>query len=143
MAACGLAQLNRVEEFINSRKRNFALFKDRLGGLTEFLEIAEATPDSDPSWFGLPVTLKESAGVQRLDLLKYLDQHKIGTRLLFAGNLTRQPYFQDVEYRVVGELTNTDRTMNQTFWMGVFPALGEEHFDFIAEKLEEFFGVGF
>tara|TARA_B100000446_G_C10453969_1_gene306287 strand:- start:3 stop:896 length:894 start_codon:yes stop_codon:yes gene_type:complete len=142
-AACGLAQLNRVEEFINSRKRNFALFKDRLGGLTEFLEIAEATPDSDPSWFGLPVTLKESAGVQRLDLLKYLDQHKIGTRLLFAGNLTRQPYFQDVEYRVVGELTNTDRTMNQTFWMGVFPALGEEHFDFIAEKLEEFFGVGF
>lgn len=142
-AACGLAQLNRVEEFINARKRNFALFKDRLGGLAEFLEIAEATPDSDPSWFGLPVTLKESAGVQRLDLLKYLDQHKIGTRLLFAGNLTRQPYFQDVEYRVVGELTNTDRTMNQTFWMGVFPALGEEHFNFIAEKLEEFFGVGF
>ena len=142
-AACGLAQLERAQDFIDTRKRNFALLKERLSSLSEFLEIAEATPNSDPSWFGFPVTLKESSGVKRVDLLKYLDQHKIGTRLLFAGNLTRQPYFQNLEYRVVGELTNTDRTMNQTFWLGVQPSLGQEHFDFVGEKLEEFFGIGF
>jgi CDP-6-deoxy-D-xylo-4-hexulose-3-dehydrase len=142
-AACGLAQLERAPEFIATRKRNFAFLKKRLAGLSEFLEIAEPTPRSDPSWFGCPVTLKESSGVQRLDLLKYLDQHKIGTRLLFAGNLTRQPYFQNVKYRVVGELTNTDRTMNQTFWLGVQPSLGQEQFDFVGEKLEEFFGLNF
>ena len=142
-AACGLAQLERAPEFIATRKRNFVLLKERLASLSDFLEIAEATPNSEPSWFGFPVTLKESSGVQRVDLLKYLDQHKIGTRLLFAGNLTRQPYFQNLEYRVVGDLTNTDRTMNQTFWLGVQPALGQEQFDFVGEKLEEFFGLNF
>ncbi|ALO46416.1 lipopolysaccharide biosynthesis protein RfbH [Pseudohongiella spirulinae] len=142
-AACGLAQLERVKEFIDSRKRNFGLLKDRLASLSDYLEIAEATPNSEPSWFGFPVTLKESSGVKRVDLLKYLDQHKIGTRLLFAGNLIRQPYFQEVEYRVVGELKNTDRTMNQTFWLGVQPSLNDDHFKFVAAKIEEFFGLGF
>lgn len=142
-AACGLAQLERAPEFIVTRKRNFAMLKERLVSLSDYLEVAEATPNSDPSWFGFPITLKESSGVQRVDLLKYLDQHKIGTRLLFAGNLTRQPYFQNVEHRVVGELKNTDRTMNQTFWLGVQPSLGREHFDFVGEKLEEFFGLNF
>ena len=142
-AACGLAQLERAPEFIATSKRNFVLLKERLTSLNDFLEVAEPTPNSEPSWFGFPVTLKESSGVQRVDLLKFLDQHKIGTRLLFAGNLTRQPYFQNVEYRVVGDLTNTDRTMNQTFWLGVQPALGQEHFDFVGEKLEEFFGLNF
>ncbi len=142
-AACGLAQLERAQEFIDARKLNFQLLKARLASLSDFLEIAEPTPNSEPSWFGFPVTLKESSGVQRVDLLKFLDQNKIGTRLLFAGNLTRQPYFQNLEYRVVGELTNTDRTMNQTFWLGVYPGLGQEHFDFVGEKLEEFFGIGF
>ncbi|MEP0202530.1 MAG: lipopolysaccharide biosynthesis protein RfbH [Halioglobus sp.] len=141
--ACGLAQLERAPEFIATRKRNFALLKERLGSLHDYLDIAEATPNSDPSWFGFPVTLKESSAVKRVDLLKYLDQYKIGTRLLFAGNLTRQPYFKDVEYRIVGDLSNTDRTMNQTFWMGVQPSLCAEHFDFIGEKLEEFFGINF
>lgn len=142
-AACGLAQLERAQEFIDTRIRNFGLLKARLASLSDFLEIAEATPNSEPSWFGFPVTLKESSGVQRVDLLKFLDQNNIGTRLLFAGNLTRQPYFQNLEYRVVGELTNTDRTMNQTFWLGIYPGLGQEQFDFIGEKLEEFFGVNF
>lgn len=142
-AACGLAQLERAPEFIATRKRNFVLLKERLASLSDFLEIAEPTPNSEPSWFGFPITLKESSGVQRVDLLKYLDQHKIGTRLLFAGNLTRQPYFENVEYRVVGDLTNTDRTMNQTFWLGVQPSLGQEHFDFVGEKLDEFFGLNF
>ena len=142
-AACGLAQLDRAPEFIATRKRNFTLLKERLSSLSDYLEFTESTPNSEPSWFGFPVTLKESAGILRVDLLKFLDQHKIGTRLLFAGNLTRQPYFQNVEYRVVGELINTDRTMNQTFWLGVQPALGQEHFDFVGEKLEEFFGLNF
>jgi len=142
-AACGLAQLERAAEFIAIRKRNFSLLKNRLANLSEFLEIAEATPNSDPSWFGFPVTLKEGSGIQRVDLLKYLDQHKIGTRLLFAGNLTRQPYFQNVNYRIAGPLVNTDRTMNQTFWLGLQPSLGHEQFEFVAEKLEEFFGLNF
>ena len=142
-AACGLAQLERAPEFIATRKRNYGLLKERLASLSDFLEVAEATPNSEPSWFGFPVTLKESSGVNRVDLLKFLDQHKIGTRLLFAGNLTRQPYFQGVEHRVVGELSNTDRTMNQTFWLGVQPSLGTEHFEFVANKIEEFFGLNF
>jgi len=142
-AACGLAQLERAQEFVDARRRNFRLLSERLDGLQDFLEIAQATPDSDPSWFGMPLTLRDSAGVKRVDLLKFLDQNRIGSRLLFAGNLTRQPYFHGVEHRVVGELTNTDRTMNQTFWLGVYPGLGSAHFDFVGEKLEEFFGLNF
>ncbi|MCX7272053.1 MAG: lipopolysaccharide biosynthesis protein RfbH [Burkholderiales bacterium] len=142
-AACGLAQLERAQGFIDARRRNFRLLSERLDGLQDFLEIAQATPDSDPSWFGMPLTLRESAGVKRVDLLKFLDQNRIGSRLLVAGNLTRQPYFHGVEHRVVGELTNTERTMNQTFWLGVYPGLGSAHFDFVGEKLEEFFGLNF
>lgn len=143
-AACGLAQLDRAQEFIDKRNTNYDYLRTRLlSTLSDFIEIAEPTPNSTPSWFGFPVTLKEESGVSRLDLLKYLDQSNIGSRLLFAGNLTRQPYFEGVEHRVVGELSNTDRTMNQTFWLGIFPALNEEHFEFVAEKIEEFFGVNF
>ena len=140
-AACGLAQLDRVEDFISKRRENFKYLSSRLESLSEYLEVAQPTPGSDPSWFGFPVTLKESSGVNRVDLLKYLDQFKIGTRLLFAGNLIRQPYFENIDYRVVGSLENTDRTMSQTFWLGVQPTLNKEHYDFIASKLEEFFGV--
>lgn len=142
-AACGLAQLDRAPEFIMARKKNFELLKSKLVNVRDFIDVAEATPNSEPSWFGFPITLKSTAGVNRVDFTKFLDQNKIGTRLLFAGNLTRQPYFKDVQYRVVGELTNTDITMNNTLWLGNYPALNEEHFDFVAQKIEEFFGVGF
>lgn len=142
-AACGVAQLKRAPEFIKKRNENFEYLKNRLSTLTDFIEFTEATENSTPSWFGFPITVKESSGVSRVDLTKYLDQNKIGTRLLFAGNLTRQPYFENVEYRISGELTNTDITMNSTLWLGVFPALGKEQLDFIADKLEEFFGVNF
>ena len=101
------------------------------------------TANSTPSWFGFPITLKDNAGASRLDFVRYLDQHKIGTRLLFAGNLIRQPYFKDIEYRVAGDLINTDITMNQTLWLGIYPGLGKEHLDYISEKFEEFFWVGF
>ncbi|MCW8354485.1 lipopolysaccharide biosynthesis protein RfbH [Marinomonas pontica] len=143
-AACGLAQLDRAQEFIDKRNSNFDYLKNRLlSTLSDFIEIAEPTVNSTPSWFGFPVTLKEDCGVSRVELLKFLDQNKIGSRLLFAGNLTRQPYFTGVEHRVVGELINTDRTMNQTFWLGIFPALNDEHFEFVAAQLEEFFGINF
>lgn len=142
-AACALAQLDSLDEFIAVRKANFAYLKNRLKSCEEFLHLPEATPNSDPSWFGFPVILKESSGIKRVDLLNYLDQNKIGTRLLFAGNLTRQPYMIGRNFRVSGELTNTDIVMNQTFWLGVYPGLGTVHLDFVAERLEEFLGVNF
>jgi len=142
-AACGLAQLDSLDSFIQQRKSNFKFLRDGLQSCEEFLLLPEATPYSDPSWFGFPITLKESAGVSRVDLLKYLDEMKIGTRLLFAGNLIRQPYFNNIDYRVVGELTNTDRVMNQTFWIGVYPGLTDSHLSYVIEKIEEFFGFGF
>jgi len=136
-AACGLAQLKRLPEFIKKRNENFAHLKNKLSSLTEFIDLPEATQNSMPSWFGFPVTLKEC--VDRVELTQYLDSHKIGTRLLFAGNLTKQPYFQDIEYRIAGELTNTDITMNQTLWLGVYPGLKKEQLDYIIEKFVEFF----
>lgn len=142
-AACALGQMDSLEHFIARRRENFAYLKARLASVEEFLHLPEATPNSDPSWFGFPVILKETAGVKRTDLTSFLDENKIGTRLLFAGNLTKQPYMAGREYRVSGDLTNTDIVMNQTLWLGTYPGLGAEHLDYIAEKLEEFFGLGF
>ncbi|MCC6441354.1 MAG: lipopolysaccharide biosynthesis protein RfbH [Rhodanobacteraceae bacterium] len=142
-AACALAQMDRLEGFIATRRANFAYLQDRLQSCAEFLHLPEATPNSDPSWFGFLLTLKESTGVKRNDLIDYLEQNKIGTRLLFAGNLTKQPYMAGRTYRVSGELTNTDIVMNQSFWVGVYPGLDEQRLDFIARKLEEFFGLNF
>ena len=142
-AACGLAQMDRVEGLVESRKENFTYLKAGLESCAQFIELPQATKNSEPSWFGFPITLKEDSGITRNELIKYLDEAKIGTRLLFAGNLTRQPYFENVEYRVVGELTNTDRIMNQTFWIGIYPGLNTEHLDFVISKFEEFFGLSF
>ena len=142
-AACALAQMDRVEEFIAKRRANFTYLKTRLASCAAFLQLPEATPNSEPSWFGFPLVVKEESGVRRHDLINYLEQNKIGTRLLFAGNLTKQPYMAGRNYRISGELTNTDIVMNQTFWLGTFPALGQEQLDYIADKLEEFFGLNF
>lgn len=142
-AACGLAQLERVAEFVETRKANFKYLKEALQSCVDFIELPEATENSEPSWFGFPITLKEDCGISRIDLVKFLDEAKVGTRLLFAGNLTRQPYFHDVKYRVVGELTNTDRIMNQTFWIGIYPGLTHDHLDYVVSKFEEFFGLNF
>jgi CDP-6-deoxy-D-xylo-4-hexulose-3-dehydrase len=142
-AACALAQLEKAPEFIRVRKDNFKFLKDRLSSCEEFLQLPEATEGSDPSWFGFPITVKESSPVSRLDITTYLDQNKIGTRLLFAGNLTRQPYMLNANYRVSGELRNTDNVMNNTFWIGVQPALTKEMLEYVASKIEVFFGVNF
>ena len=142
-AACGLAQLDKAPQFIQQRKDNFSFLKSRLMSCEEFLILPEATQYADPSWFGFPITLRDNSPVSRVDLLTYLDQNKIGTRLLFAGNLTRQPYMVGRQYRVSGELTNTDKVMNNTFWIGVQPALTEEMLAFSVAKLEAFLGVNF
>jgi len=142
-AACALAQMDRLDEFVAARRANFAYLKERLQSCAEFLHLPEATPGAEPSWFGFALILKASAGVQRVDLLNYLDQNKIATRLLFAGNLTRQPYMIGRHFRVSGSLANTDVVMNQTFWLGTFPGLKTEHLDYIVERLESFFGLNF
>jgi CDP-6-deoxy-D-xylo-4-hexulose-3-dehydrase len=142
-AACGLAQLERASQFIQTRKDNFAFLKERLKDCEEFVHLPQATEHSDPSWFGFPITLKENCPVTRLDLLTYLDQNKVGTRLLFAGNLTSQPYMKGANYRISGDLTNTDNVMNNTFWIGVQPALTRDMLEFAAQKIESYLGVNF
>jgi CDP-6-deoxy-D-xylo-4-hexulose-3-dehydrase len=141
-AACGLAQLERIDDFVKVRKDNFDYLTEKLQSLKEFLILPESTKNSSPSWFGFPITIKEDSGISRVMLTKHLDSYNIGTRLLFAGNLTRQPYFQGREYRIVGSLKNTDIIMNQTFWIGLYPGLKTEQLDFVVSKLEELFGIG-
>jgi len=142
-AACGLAQLDQVDEFVQTRKDNFSYLTEKLQNLTDYLILPEATENSTPSWFGFPITIKQNAGTSRLMLLKYLDQYNIGTRLLFAGNLTKQPYFEGRKYRIVGNLVNTDIIMNQSFWLGVYPGLCNEQLDYIVDRLETYFGINF
>lgn len=142
-AACGLAQLEKAEQFIAQRKANFAYLHEQLRDCEEFLLLPRATEGSDPSWFGFPITLRENAPVSRLDLLTYLDQNKVGTRLLFAGNLTRQPYMLGRNYRVSGALDHTDTVMNNTFWIGVQPALTSDMLDFAAARIRAYLGLEF
>lgn len=141
-AACGVAQLDKVDEFILRRKENFLFLRNRLTSCESFLILPEATPNSSPSWFGFPITLRKDCGVKRIDLLTYLDQHKIGTRLLFAGNITKQPYMKDQLYRIEGDLSNTDIVMNNSFWIGVQPTLTHSMLEYVVCKIEQFFGIG-
>jgi len=134
-AACGLAQLERIDHFVSARRTNFSYLKDRLSGLTAHLILPEATEGADPSWFGFPITLRETSPISRRDLINRLDTAKIGTRLLFAGNLLRQPYMKDRKFRISGELANTDRVMNQTFWVGIYPGLSQPHLDYVADSI--------
>ena len=146
-AACGLAQLEKASDFINKRKENFQFLKKHLKVCEEVLQLPLATKDSDPSWFGFPITLKETAAVTRNDLIQYLDQKKIGTRLLFSGNMTKQPYMsnlvENVDYRISGSLDNTNLVMNNTFWIGVQPNLSVEMLDYVVSNIKLFMGVEF
>jgi len=136
-AALGLTQLAKVELFIQKRKENYEYLKKHLS-LVEGLSIAQATPNSEPSWFGFPITLDPIHPVNREDLLRFLDSRKIGTRLLFAGNITKQPAYKDVDFRVVGDLTNTDVVMTRSFWVGVYPGLTTQMMDFVIESIRDF-----
>lgn len=142
-AACGLAQLEKAEAFIETRRQNFTFLRNRLRACEEYIQLPEETANSNPSWFGFAITLKESCPVSRIDLLSYLEQNKIGSRLLFAGNLIRQPYMINQKFRVSGSLECTDVVMNRTFWIGLQPALTKDMLEFSAKKIESFLGVNF
>jgi len=132
-AALGLAQLEKLDEFVRIRRRNFDRLKSGLSDLQHKLILPEATPNSNPSWFGFLITLKPEAGISRNDLITELNQYNIATRLLFAGNIIHQPYFKNYNYRVVGELKNADVVMNQTFWIGVTPMINDEMIDYVVD----------
>jgi len=143
-AACGVAQLDRLPGFVQARKDNHATLvaKCRALGLDAFLELPEATPGSDPSWFGFLLVVKPEANTTRKDVVEYLEERKIGTRLLFAGNVTRQPYFEGRQFRLGSELPMADRLMNDAFWIGIWPGLDEERLEFMAQTLAAYFGLG-
>ncbi len=137
-AALGVSQIAKLPHFIERRKENFNYLKAALKPLEEFLMLPEAGEHSDPSWFGFPIGVREGAPFTRDQLTKALEGQKIGTRLLFAGNLLRQPAYEGYEYRVVGDLPNTDFVMNQVFWIGVYPGLNEPMLDFIVKTAADF-----
>lgn len=136
-AALGLSQLSKLESFIQKRKENFAYLKENLEKL-DGIRVAKPTLNSDPSWFGFPITLDPQHPVDREDLLRFLDSRKIGTRLMFAGNITKQPAYKGVDFRVVGKLENTDTVMMRSFWIGVYPGLSKPMLDFIIESISDF-----
>ena len=137
-AAVGVAQLDRLDDFIAARRCNFNTLTRMLAPLEEVLILPQATPNSEPSWFGFPITLRENAPVSRDDLVQHLNDRKIGTRLLFGGNILRQPYMKGRKYRVVGELTNADTVTERCFWVGLYPGLTEEHLAYVAETIAAF-----
>lgn len=136
-AALGLTQLAKIELFIQKRKDNYEYLRKNLSNV-EGISIAKATPNSDPSWFGCPITLDPKHPINREDLLRFLDSRKIGTRLLFAGNITKQPAYKNVEFRVVGDLTNTDIVMTRSFWVGVYPGLTTSMLDYVIESISDY-----
>jgi CDP-6-deoxy-D-xylo-4-hexulose-3-dehydrase len=137
-AAVGVAQLDRLDGFIDVRRRNFDLLTKTFSEFEDLFILPEATPNSDPSWFGFPLTLREVVGFTREDLTQHFDMAKIGTRLLFGGNLVRQPYMRGRNYRISGDLTNANIVTERTFWVGVYPGLGEEHFAYMADTVRAF-----
>jgi CDP-6-deoxy-D-xylo-4-hexulose-3-dehydrase len=136
-AALGVTQLAKLEYFIEKRKENFdhlSLNFSKIDGL----HVASATPYSEPSWFGCPITLDPAHPVNREELLRFLDKRKIGTRLLFAGNILKQPAYKNVEFRVIGDLVNTDIVMKRSFWVGVYPGLTKPMLDYVIESISDF-----
>ena len=137
-AAVGVSQLAKLPHFIERRKENFNYLKAALKPLEEFLILPHSEPDSDPSWFGFPIGVRPDLSFKRDDLTRALNDRKIGTRLLFGGNLLRQPAYAGCEYRVIGDLPNTDFVMNNVFWIGVYPALTHPMLDFVAGTIHAF-----
>ena len=138
-AACGLAQLDRLEGFIKKRKENFDFLYKNLKELEEFLTLPEPEKSSEPSWFGFPLSLRELEKFNRNDLVQYLNQSKIGTRLLFSGNITKQPFMKNVNFKIHRSLDKTNFIMNNTFWIGLYPGLSTQHLQYTVEKIKKFF----
>jgi len=137
-AAVGLAQMDHLDDFVAARRRNYQLISELLRPLEDVLILPEATKRSDPSWFGYPITVREGAAFTRDDVVKHLNDMKIGTRLLFGGNITRQPYMKGRNYRVVGDLTNSDIVTDRTLWIGVYPGLGEAEIGYMTDTITKF-----
>jgi CDP-6-deoxy-D-xylo-4-hexulose-3-dehydrase len=136
-AAVGLSQLNKLDQFIEKRRANYTYLRAKLEEFEEYLILPEPTKNSKPSWFGFPITVREDAPFSRNAFVAKLETNKIATRLLFGGNLLRQPAYQNIEYRIVGDIKNADIVMNQTLWVGIYPGLGEAQFDYMADIIRE------
>ncbi len=136
-AALGLAQLEKLDSFVETRRHNFRMLTEVLAKHTDKIILPQATPNSDPSWFGYLITVKKEAGITRDQLTQKLNEKKINTRLLFAGDIRKQPYFSDYEYRVVGDLPNTETVMNDTFWIGVTPMINDEMIEYMGRCFDE------
>ena len=141
--ALGVSQLDKIDFFIKKRKENFQILKNKFleEGLDKYFMLPDSYEEADPSWFGFLLTIKDNNILNRNELVKYLDTNKILTRLLFAGNLTRQPGYKKTKFRVVGSLKNTDKFMNDSFWIGIYPGLNEAHFNYMLEKIKKFISL--
>ena len=137
-AATGVSQLKKLPGFIEARRSNFDRLSKAFADLESYLVLPQATEHSKPSWFGFPLSVRPDAGFDRRALVGFLDDRNIDTRMLFAGNLTRQPAYQDREFRTVGELTQSDRVMDGAFWLGVYPGLTTEMIDYVSDSIHEF-----
>jgi CDP-6-deoxy-D-xylo-4-hexulose-3-dehydrase len=138
-AAVGVEQLKKLPDFIKARKENFEKLYKGIQEFEEYLILPEAEENSNPSWFAFPLSVIENDKFTKNELVNYLEEHKVMTRQLFAGNLTRQPAYQNVEYRVVGDLANTDYIMNKTFFIGVYPGLDDQKIEYIIQQFADFF----
>ena len=135
-AAVGVAQLEKLDGFVEARRRNFRALREGLAGLEEFFLLPEATNGAEPSWFGFPIAVRAGAPFSRNQVTHYLETRKIATRLLFGGNLVRQPAYRESQYRVVGSLSQTDIVMNQVFWIGVYPGIQGQILDYMLETMK-------
>ena len=137
-AAVGVAQLEKLPQFIQQRQKNYQFLYQQLQDIQDVLILPQATQNSEPSWFGFPIFVKQDAPFTRNELVQYLEENRIGTRLLFGGNLLRQPLYQGLNYRVIGDFNNADQIMNCVFWIGVFPGLTEEMLTYVAKTIKAF-----
>ncbi|MDO8735445.1 MAG: DegT/DnrJ/EryC1/StrS family aminotransferase, partial [Elusimicrobiota bacterium] len=138
-AAIGVAQLKKLPKFIEARKQNYAYLFNHLKKYEKYFILPYPVKNSSPSWFGFPILVKETAPFNRSDIVNYLEENRIATRMLFGGNLTKQPAYQNIKYRIVGGLKNTDLVMNNLFWIGVYPGINKEKLKYVMSVFDRFF----